>query len=355
MGHYVSFHDACKENDTWFFSAINMNGLFSYNSENRLISHINAFEKEPLNAVNLHRKIIKYGGKMYFIPYYGKYVAVYNPQDNTLEYIRLSNSTICISDAILIGEEIIIIPAKRLNYFGKIDLKNNEYTPMNALASKLSELADGEFWCDVFGVQFDADNNIYFAIYNSDVIVKINIEKGTYEKIKIGKNNQSMIIDGRGTLWVVSIDNIVYSYNHNTEDIKIYEFPQETLTRSLYRIVDYNDSLILLPCYGKTIYKYSYESNRWEEIWSIGNDEFKRIVENETLFWGAVECDGRLVLLPKSGNGFLILDNDSVSFSDSLCENMSDSVLISAMTENSEEIIFEDSFLDVDVFVKSII
>lgn len=92
-------------------------------------------------------------------------------------------------------------------------------------------------------------------------------------------------------------------------DIVKIKIPGEEKTRAIYRVVDYNNSIICIPCFGDTIYQYYPDNDNFQILYSIQSSEY--IDCCQTKYAGTTIAEEKLLLLPKGDFRIIELGTES--------------------------------------------
>lgn len=183
--------------DLIYFSLLKCNGLYSYNMKTGKIDFISYFEKESLKE-ELHLYSVLYENKIYFIPYLGRYIAIFNPENNHIDYIECDVSDQCsYYKAFIFNDNLWLIPQllerdeKKEKKIRVVDLRNNTFLNVDQLNNYLTGISKYFF---SFGACSN-DNFLYIAIYETNKIVKIDMASGSFDVILCDESVKLSTVD----------------------------------------------------------------------------------------------------------------------------------------------------------------
>ncbi len=243
--------------DFIYFSLLRCNGLYSYNMKTGKIDFISYFEKESYKQEELHLYSLMYENKIYFIPYMGRYITVFNPENNRLEYIECKANNKCsYYKAFIYNDELWLIPQlldrdeKKEDKIRVVDLRNNSFKNVDQLNNYLTGISEYFF---SFG-SCSNDKLLWIAIYGTNKIAQIDMSSGSYNVILCDESVKLSTIDyvdncffisqtGSEKLWKIDLKGrSIMSYSGTDKEYigrsrlyncirkigeKIYIFPQD--------------------------------------------------------------------------------------------------------------------------------
>ncbi|MBP3195488.1 MAG: hypothetical protein J6N21_00575, partial [Butyrivibrio sp.] len=86
--HKLFMSASIMENKLYFSDQVR-NGLYYYDinlGETRLVAH---FENESMTQIDLHRKVIRNGSSLFFIPYYGRNIQIFDKENDSLKCVEI--------------------------------------------------------------------------------------------------------------------------------------------------------------------------------------------------------------------------------------------------------------------------
>uniref|UniRef100_UPI0040571610 hypothetical protein n=1 Tax=Agathobacter sp. TaxID=2021311 RepID=UPI0040571610 len=314
MQNYLQFYDACKIGKNLYFSAKEFNGLFKYNIDEEKVELISRFYDEHLWKKNLHHQIIRFDHKLYFIPYNGNGISVYNLIMNKIDFISLSvKEENSISRAFLCKNKILLIPMHSLDLLGYYNIITGEMESLQGLRSKIELILGDDFreaiYFDMYGV-CKVDDKLFLIPYRQNIVCCIDLVSLEIDIMKIGEEKLDNIIFHGGELWITSAEKSrVYRVEFITKKFKIYDIPTSCEEiRPFFRVESMDNKLILLPCYDTNIYIYDKENDAWQMCDNVSRErpEHKDILS--TLLCNGVMIERKNYFFPVADDGIWILN-----------------------------------------------
>lgn len=160
---YKLFMSAAVLENKLYFSDQVRNGLYYYDlnlGETNLVAH---FKNEAMTKLDLHRKVIRDGSSLLFMPYYGRNIHILDKEDDSIKSIKIyeaKDNRQHFSNAIKKDNKVLIIPFFLDIPLIEFDLKTGSYEKNNWIIDKISaELSKVD--------KTKAEKYNYFDIYNS--------------------------------------------------------------------------------------------------------------------------------------------------------------------------------------------
>lgn len=307
------FNDVCFMEGWFYFSAIEFNGLFRWKEGQPKAEFVSSFDGEQTLQENLHSHVVLYERKMYFIPFNGSGVSIYDVDSGKMDFVSITGdigTKAKIATAFIMECKLYLIPTNNVNDFRILDLQKGEMGNWEELTARLKELRV-DYYCDVYGAVLK-NNEIYITIFGTGIIVKFNLlnncfKKMFYENHKMG--NISLIGED---CYITTCDGRIYKLNE--QDDMILELDLETKTRYFFKVCENKESLFAIPCFGDSLFMKKKKSNNWICMKDLLPKEFKRQNQGEPLVWGHQNVAGKLFLFPKASNRILAIEEDCVIF-----------------------------------------
>ncbi len=127
---YAHFNDIAEVNGYYYYSETFFNGLFRVKIGERNAEFLGFFPEEDSKQPDLHRKIVKIGTKLYFIPIVAWGISVYDTETGSFQYIRIQSNTNQIphySELIKVNNEFILFPERKHADILKVDFDSAVY------------------------------------------------------------------------------------------------------------------------------------------------------------------------------------------------------------------------------------
>lgn len=300
--------------DKRFFSNIEYNGLFAEDITTHHIEFVSFFENEMYTERFIHRDVIGVGERLFFIPFFGKGVSVYNSLSKKMRFVEINaKKNFSVVAAYLFKDKIIIVPSEIS--CGLFCLDINTLT-INKIGLNITiDLSDK--LVDLFGTCM-YENKLYIAIYEDKQILEVDLE--SYDTVihsLVGDysiRNISIVDD---KMWIVLLNeqSAIRVDLHNFNDIKVTPIIIESDNERLLRVIEWNDEIIVLPGNDKFLYKYDNESQIFKKI----NKEIPSGFYGDIVGYYAIEKDLILISQKHPGieseiiDGRVIISNNTES------------------------------------------
>ena len=107
----IHFRDCIKTNNFTYFSAVEVNGLFRQEEQDKNAEFVFAFVGEDEFKDNLHSKVFLVNGEYYFVPLNGVGVSVLSADEKEIETFPYKrNIVLQMINAYCIKDYIIMVP-----------------------------------------------------------------------------------------------------------------------------------------------------------------------------------------------------------------------------------------------------
>lgn len=291
---YLRWNDACYVEGKLYISACNMNGLFSIDVKTHELKFITHFPLESRLCLDLHSKVISKENTLYFIPLNGTGISIVHLPECLFTHIA---SEVKFVNALMYKDSIYLIPYQLVDGIWKYLIGENVLvkTDLNVLGQGLYRNNDSI--TDWYG-SLIIDDYLYIAISGTGNISKVNLLTGESTLIKFEGVQFANIYYYKE--WFYITDNqysCLYKTKMKKNDIVKIKIPGEEKTRAIYRVVDYNNSIICIPCFGDTIYQYYPDNDEFQVLYSVQSSEY--IDCCQTKYAGTTIAEEKLLLLPK--------------------------------------------------------
>lgn len=312
---YLSFLDAyCDEkNEQLWVSNLVFNGLFRISLNTYEVSYVGDFKGEEVWQDNLHRRIIQYMNRLFFIPFNGRGISIYSLRDGSTSYYPVSLSEERIKVADVIQKENIIwmfpgIKDQPLYLFNMDTCEITERYDWNQKARGCIE-DNYDIIFDIGGV-CQARDKIYLAPFSINYILEFDMD--TFEFITYSIHSKYHIrnisYDGQ-SFWITLIDGIeVLQWDPDVNNISIYKDKDENenIIYPYTTTFSYKNDVFVLPSNASYIMKVDKVNKILISLKGYPKN-FKRI-RNYLLLYGFVIRNDKAILYQRSGNQLLVLD-----------------------------------------------
>lgn len=307
----IKFFDAVEIDGYSYFSSKEYNCFFRKKKDSENVEYIGFFDSEDLDATALHINTINIGRKIYFIPFNGRSISVYDVDLNVIEsFAVLLNEKISFSKAHIYNDEIILVPSNSKFNFMKFTTKENRISTIDRITDKIKEqLNCDHFNIDLYASYLDGDN-LYISIHGKNVLYKINMKNNDFEYIEFPKiykiKNFSIIND---IFWFTLIDNYnIINYNSITKEIKEF-FNESTgiMNEPYLHCIEFNDKIYVLPCLEDHIGVINLDTNKIKPVKKLINENCNRKVGSSSIVGYNIE-NNNITIYPNEWDSLLVID-----------------------------------------------
>ncbi len=305
---YIQFYDACKTGDSLLLSACNFNGLFRYNLKTEELLFVSHFPHEKMSKKYLHSGVIKQNNKVFFIPYMGCGISSFDLKRETFEFEQLcdKDSNNAFVFPLIYKDQVIIIPSDLSREVYKLDDASEMFFVDRRLTETIDDLikSEPEAVCDLAGCAIHG-SDLIIGLFGKSKILKINIESGDGDVLRIDGITVGNLIFYNNTIWNLS-DGGGKCQNISNDGSVLCEYDLCGSSKRGYQLfITHNRELYLLGCVKDSLLKFV--DGCWVEVVNNFPKEYKRVTEWAFLS-GSKVIDKELYLFPASGNGIVKID-----------------------------------------------
>lgn len=307
----LQFHDGCIVDGELYFSAIGHNGLYKMNLATNVVEFVMRFEGESLWTSNLHHKVLFYKNAFYFIPFWGKGISKYDFSKKNMDFYLLSEEEVTFMGAYIYEDKILLIPGHTLDWFGFFDLKESKFIRLTTIAEKINSLTGSEYcdqtFCDIHGSYLEKDI-LYISIFKKNKLLLIDLKNENVVIHTFDKNKQfDNICVCDNEIWLTTFHSEVIRLDRDVCLKKIYSIDCGQDNERIFFIKKFGEELVGFSLYKCSLYFFDYKEECWKEKLMVP-EGFHKTDSYNALFWGVICCKGRIYILPKSGNGMLVVN-----------------------------------------------
>lgn len=355
----LHFYDGVYHKDYFYFSSIEYNSLFRIKKNDTVAEYIGEFLKEDYFQENMHCQVIKEGNKLYFIPYNGHGISIFDISESKFDFVNLAENNKYISyvRAIPFKGEWLLIPSSSKDNFLIFDANSKSVSIQKKINDVIEEKMFGTYRIDVYG-SLCINEHLYIVFFNTPYILEVNIENEDVRWHHIGTAHLANIESDGTFFWLTTLNGDVYRWDCQKDNIEKYTV-SESGKREFMRCISWNNKLFLLPNENYCLWEFNYESNRWESMEHFMPQEFKRELTSFSLMMGHGVIDNQLVLYPRSGNGALIISNDNKM----IYKKIISKILVTKLLVNKKmkqlqikgELVVENKYINLKCFIESVL
>lgn len=309
----LQFWDASMYGEDLFFSARNFNGLFCMEKDRTEAEFIGHFPEEVVWQKNLHSQVISINDKLYFIPFQGTGVSIFDIKSKEFFYVNIEDKQpVEISKAFVVGDDIFMVPLNLKKPFILFHTVSNAYEMKRELQQKILKQFSGKQEIRFGGYGSCAvGQKIYLAVSGTNRIISLDLDSQQVNiyKLPIEYKLRNIYYD-RGKLYFTLSDQYkIICWDIDTENH--YEYIIENRLEDTYHpyltVLRWKERLLLLPDQTDKIWELNEEKNIWCMKPDYIPNEFRRTRKAVSLFLGYQCIEDNLHLLPWAGNGLLSL------------------------------------------------
>ncbi len=356
----LTFEAIAIKDDVGYASDYNRNSLFKVDMKTGECTFIRLFDDEPVNLRRLHCTAVWIDKKIYFIPGSGNKIAVFYPEDNSIESIQIPlpkskqfsfyKSQFKFIRAVKYKENLWLIPC---SYPGI--LKLNMQTKKIQVLDKWLE-NDTYFFRAGLYVN---DNKIVIANGKSNAVLNFDMEKESGNIIHIGsENNGVMSICKEGDVYWFAprLPGSIVAWNPLTDTVTEFdEYPQEFESGKIVFSYVYSlkNKIFFLPAKANKTIVFNNGNLEIEKniLWKENNQstlEYLFETEEERYFRETgIDENDRYIKIGKRDN---VLSEYDFYFLD---DGKRDSLMIESMASNNE-IVIENKYIGLNEFIRGL-
>lgn len=276
------FYDAIEIKGEIWFSAINVDGLFKMNFLTKQVQLVCCFN-EKLNY--LHSKIFYHQGKLIFVPYQAKNIAVYDIDNKKMCTIQIPDCAVKYSHftMALQEENIIYMVPCRYDRMIKFDVLNYKVESFNVIRdNKIYKWSvESPF---VMKGACKVNHFIYLGCYSSDFIEKYDLKSGKidYYNIPFEMKGVSHLLYGGDALWIIGNNGRICKWSETQGIQQIIDIEDAgKKVQAFYDAVLFENKIFLSGTISQNIYIVDIKTNN-VRVAGVGKKVDKKYFE---AFW----------------------------------------------------------------------
>lgn len=309
----LNFNDAYIDRDYMYFSSRDFNGLFRLKKREEYAEWIGQFPQEAPWHKNLHCKIVEHNRTIFFTPYSGHGIHMYNLEKKEFKFFPLQNEKIVsFSNAINVNGKIYLIPRNIHTPFMVYDAENeciyrdDSFWRYVGKACMLSE----KLFIGGFGAAL-AGKSIYITVVGLDAVICYDIDSHNIHLKKTNFYPRSIqYIDGAFYFTLLnSYKTVIYDVKKD-EAKEIIPISGVTSECPFSSVLRYRDKMFFMPggCHAEVM-EIDFDDKNIE-VKSFSLVEAAKPVPFAGLYKSYLQKDAFVLFLPKAGNGIIIFDLD---------------------------------------------
>lgn len=297
----LQFCAGCLIDDVMYFSVLERNALCSYDLKSKKTNQILVFEGEDICKKRIHRKAFSKGDVVFFLPFYGSHIHLFNITTRTQKSIQVlpqGDEIVKFTNAFMIGEFIWLIPAFCTCRLLSINTNTYEIEEHDFFWKNFKEVCNNginsiktqgggvinETFLDVTSCSC-YKNKIIMSALGSNVVVEFDTDNKLFMKIlSLGQRKCRSISCIGENVWVTFVgENDILRLNLRTKESKLISTSRKCEEEYPYiNIIEYRNKLIILPSYQDNIYELENEEIELLETISLFVKEHRISKTNHT-------------------------------------------------------------------------
>lgn len=304
-----------EENQGWF-SATYFNALFCVDLLTGKTEYIGYFPKEE--AIDAYRNIVPHNQYLFFIPYYGSTLGIYDK--NTKNIITIAIPADILNKLCNCRFSFAYVYGDCLYMYGKNSAIIVEYNIISQSFTLIDVFKDGDDTKE-FSSPYHllVGGKIYTLINDNSIIIEIspgNLEFTILNTNNI-KRNICSFIEKKGRLWIVDTAGELYEYDLAEKNCRSYGLVDrnekwEDNSGFFWSMYEYHDKIYMVAMYNHVSYVFDTISKTCQE-----NKNFKIEPHRKFQFWTnemmpiwflSMQCNGMLYFQWEADLTLRILD-----------------------------------------------
>lgn len=307
----LQFADAYIEGNHLIFSARNVNGLFRCEIGKTDAEFLGHFKDEIIWQKNIHRQIIALGDCLYFIPYTGKGISIYDKKTSVISFVKIREKPqISISRAFLWEEKIYMVPSDLDTPWILFDTSKHNYEIL------------WDLWKSVLS-RFSNKTDFIWGVYSSciyeqklflkgekETILSVDLAFGEIHTYKLPQKYtiRNFFFDKNRCYLILSDRCEIVSWDWHTNSCREYKTDSRSVIYHPYMcMLRWGNHLLLLPDQTDEIWELDEKEEKWHIEKKYIPAGFCREKKIGSLFLGYRIIEDKLLLFPWTGNGMVIL------------------------------------------------
>lgn len=253
----VSAHDFVIKSGKVYFSALNNNGLYSYDVSSKETTFLTSFPNEKIDARHLHGAVIEFESKLYFAPMNGRYIAIYNIEKSEIQTIDIHVADVGLYskyfDALVYKRKIIFIPSRAKNII-ILDIDTQKVEFHSEWQNELI-LSEGNKSPMIKNGSFIKDDMLYMPYCRNNHLIKMSLIDFSVSHISINGVDSGFvdaIFDEKDNcIWLLQNGKaaiVKVSINDGTSEMFSIDCEEENIDFPYVNMIDM-DKYIYLPSY----------------------------------------------------------------------------------------------------------
>ncbi|MCI8514569.1 MAG: hypothetical protein HFI93_08110 [Lachnospiraceae bacterium] len=264
MRNKIAVFDDCRRGNEIWFSNLSFNGLMRMDLNTGEVKVTGKFPGYGMEERNLHRRVFSYQNKLYFIPWFGKTIDIYDISADEFQAIEMPGMDCAVMDAARVCDEIWIFAASDQYPAYVLDLENGNLTPRTWVFDSIRKHVK-DISLAISSVACRGDR-IWLGIYDKNFLYQIDVKKRTVQEIGLPSDVRIKSVDiWGGNLWITDA---LHPELILIKDGKREIYYSEKIMRrdSFSRVIESGKYKMVLPHYASYMLFSDSENRRPEKV-----------------------------------------------------------------------------------------
>jgi len=284
---YFSIFDAVMEDDYLWFSNNTFNAICKCELATLKVEILGYFNNYEKCHQRLHRKVLKYQNRLFFIPHKEQYIDIFDIENKEqysidLPEIMWEKNDFFVSDAYLINKEIWIFPLNSKQAVLIYDIEKNEFRENKKLSDFIKKYTGTVLTYKSVCVYGSC---IWLVILHKNIILKYDYVEDEMEEIRLERSNLYSIYVCENKIWLGTLDEYIIVLNK-------YNYEIEYISEKIEKILDENLFAPMINDGVAVVLTGNESTIRADRIVEVGMKNVMNRVEGiPTMFWCKYEND----------------------------------------------------------------
>lgn len=219
---YFSMFDGITVDDCLWFSNNTFNAICKCDLNTMETEVVGQFMYYEKYHQLLHRKVLRYGDTLFFVPHKERYMNIFNIKNYEqgvveLPYIMWGKNNYFISDAYLLNDEIWLFPLDSQQAVLVYNIEKNKFRENEKITENIKKYPGVVFTYKSIAV---CDSCIWMVVLQKNIILKYDYNKDRMEEIRIEKGNLYSIYVCGNKIWLGTLDEeiaVIDKFNYQIE------------------------------------------------------------------------------------------------------------------------------------------
>lgn len=306
MDNLHAYSASYMKGNIWY-SAIERNGLYKYDLKKKRNEFVCFFDEEKILKKEIHRSCLAVANQLFFLPFNGKHIHIYNLDSFTMEAIEFCE---CVIDSFSVMNEIWMIcggNGERLFVYNTDNRKIREVSEYGDAIKKLGEHG---------GRRFNYyEGKIWFGCLASNQVANWDVRENKLNVYKTSIEDIFAVFPTENICWVVDRNTSnIYGWDYK-EKVIVYKTDnlritaeKEALsvsTRFYNNICSCDNKIVFMPAYTDSLVIFNKGEFTYYTI--KANERYK----NMPKCFGYAKNKNKVYLVPFCTDEFIEIDSNA--------------------------------------------